>query len=59
MLLKALKSKTVWLALLQLVVGVLAYAYNYMGVELLGTVVIKSLVDLGLRSVTVKSLRDK
>ena len=58
-MLQALKSKTVWLALIQLVVAVLAYAYNYIGVELLGTVVIKSMIDTGLRAYTVDSLRNK
>lgn len=52
----ALKSKTVWLAILQAVLGVLAVMYTEMG-EVGMAMVLKSMVDISLRYNTSEPIR--
>lgn len=59
MFLGALKSKTVWLALLQTLFAVVGFMMEIIDVKVMSMLLTKSAIDLGLRAVTYKSLSEK
>ena len=59
MFLGALKSKTIWFTVLKVLVGLVAWFYGWVDINLLGVVLGEAVISAGLRVKTYKPLGSK